>query len=72
LEADVAAGTITKDDGDKLSARISHVRHVVDGESRMTRETRRIMREELDRIEKDLADKEGAKAGASASPSATP
>ncbi len=69
VEADVTAGTITRDDADKLETRISHVRNVVDSESRMTRETRRTMRQDLDRIEKDIADKE---TGAKSSPSATP
>ncbi len=66
VAADVTAGTISQDDADKLNARLAHVRSVVDSESRMTRETRRIMRQDMDNIEKDIANKEQAKSGTAA------
>ena len=72
VAADVKAGTIAQGDADKFSAKISHVRTVVQTQTRLTPMTRKTMRKELDDIERDIANKETAGAAGAASPSATP
>ena len=65
IAADVASGKLTKDDGDKLSARVSHVQSVVETEERLTPAIRQNLRNELARIAKDIGEKESPAAPAS-------
>jgi hypothetical protein len=73
VDGDLTAGALTQPDADELKRAISHVQSIRDSEPSLTGRTRRDLREELSKIQKDLDRKEAqAKALASASPSATP
>lgn len=73
VDSDLAAGALTKPDGDELKREIAHVQQIEDEQSGLTGQTRRDLREDVAKIEKDLARKEAtAKAMASASASPTP
>jgi hypothetical protein len=73
VDADLASGALTKTDGDELKRSIKHVQTVAQSEPTLTPLTRRNLREELSKIQSDLARKENqAKALPSASPSVSP
>jgi len=73
VEKDLDTGKLTKSDGDELNRQIASVRRIEESEPSLTPRTRRGLREEVSKIQKNLERKEGqAKALASASPSATP
>jgi len=73
VEADLAVGALTKNDGDELNREIASVRNVEQREPSLTRATRRDLREKVSKIQKDLERKEGqSKALSSASPSVSP
>ena len=69
VDADLAAGALTKTDGDEINREIAEVRSVEASVPALTGRTRRDLREKVSKIQKDLERKEAqAKAGASASP----
>jgi uncharacterized coiled-coil DUF342 family protein len=73
VDDDLAAGALTKSDGDELKRAIQHVQSVEQSEPTLTLRTRRDLREQLSGIQKNLERKEAqAKALGSPSPSATP
>jgi uncharacterized phage infection (PIP) family protein YhgE len=71
ISDDLAAGKLTQSDADQLKGEVKHVQDVLDNEPSLTPKTRRDLREDLSKIDKDLERKE-AEAKAMASPSASP
>ena len=70
VDDDRATGALTQTDADELKQEIQHVRNVEQTEPVLTHRTRRDLREQLEKIQKDLDRKEAqAKALPSASPS---
>ena len=70
---DLAAGALSQADADLLKQEIAHVQSTEDNEPSLTGKTRRDMREQLSKIDKDLQrDEATAKAMAAASASPTP
>jgi hypothetical protein len=73
ISADLSAGALTKNDGDELTREIASVRKVEESEPSLTGRTRRNLRQEVSRIQKNLERKEAqSRALASASPTASP
>jgi len=69
VSADLTAGALTKNDGDELNREIANVRKIEESEPSLAPATRRALRQQVSRIQKDLERKEAqSKALASASP----
>ena len=71
VDADLAAGALTKPDGDELKREIGEVRSVEASGPTLTHATRRDLKEKISKIHKDLDLKE-SQAKALSSPSPTP
>ena len=73
VDGDLAAGALTKNDGDELKREIGQARSTEASLPSLTPATRRNLREQISKIQKDLELKENQdKALGSPSPSATP